>query len=412
MQRYTHPTQIPRSRTIRCIDWLSDLIRIKNPNILGDSHPMTWAADDAIYIGTGDPLYYVKDGVPTRAVVDVPSPPDRSSEAWDLYCRTTGTVFERITGDPEDMQLARINDLTYFNGYGGSGVKPTGMLSVNGTLFFAVQNLLGCKAPHFGSHCQHGSDATIISSRDYGRTWTPDLTPVLDAFSREQFIGGTATSPYYGNRCAEWKAPSYERTSFRGWVPMFPGDRFGTPSFVQFGKDNCDAVDEYVYAISSDQFDNGTNLRVGRVHRDHILEADQWEFARYEENGSVGWTKDLDLSDPMLEVYRHIGAAEMVYIPAFGKYITLTSAFHADFDTRDGSELTVLESDHPWGPFSLVYYEWMWYRMEACGYCPRLPLKWFDPKTLTGYMEWSGDWSNVDKGYYAPSVRKFRIVTE
>ena len=145
MQRYTHPTQIPRSRTIRCIDWLSDLIRIKNPNILGDSHPMTWAADDAIYIGTGDPLYYVKDGVPTRAVVDVPSPPDRSSEAWDLYCRTTGTVFERITGDPEDMQLARINDLTYFNGYGGSGVKPTGMLSVNGTLFFAVQNLLGCK---------------------------------------------------------------------------------------------------------------------------------------------------------------------------------------------------------------------------------------------------------------------------
>ena len=65
MQRYTHPTQIPRSKTIKSIDWQSELIRIKNPDITGDSHPMTWAADDAIYIGTGDPLYYIKDGVPT-----------------------------------------------------------------------------------------------------------------------------------------------------------------------------------------------------------------------------------------------------------------------------------------------------------------------------------------------------------
>ena len=51
MQRYTHPTQIPRSKTIKSIDWQSELIRIKNPDITGDSHPMTWAADDAIYIG-------------------------------------------------------------------------------------------------------------------------------------------------------------------------------------------------------------------------------------------------------------------------------------------------------------------------------------------------------------------------
>ena len=271
---------------------------------------------------------------------------------------------------------------------------------------------LGCKLPHFGSHSQHGSDATIICSKDYGKTWTPDLEPLLDAFAQEQFIGGTE-NPHYANRMSEWKTKYYERNSYRGWTPMFPGDWFGTPSFVQFGKDNCDAVDEYVYAISSDQFDNGTNLRVGRVHRDHIMETDQWEFATYEKDGSVGWTKDLSLSDPMLEIYRHIGAAEMVYIPTLKKYITLTWAFHADFDPSEGSELTILESDHPWGPYSLVFYEWMWYKMEASGYCPRLPMKWFDPQTLTGYIEWAGDFTDSqNKPYYAPSVRKFQFVVE
>ena len=412
MQRYTHPTQIPRSKTIKSIDWQSELIRIKNPDITGDSHTMTWDADDAIYIGTGDPLYYIKDGVPTYGSVDIPTPPDHNSKEWDIYRRTTGSVFEKITGDPEDMQLERINDLTGLYGYGGSGCKPTGMISVNGTIYMAIQNLLGCKPAHFGSHSQHGSDATIICSKDYGKTWTPDLEPLLDAFAQEQFIGGTE-NPHYANRMSEWKTKYYERNSYRGWTPMFPGDWFGTPSFVQFGKDNCDAVDEYVYAISSDQFDNGTNLRVGRVHRDHIMETDQWEFATYEKDGSVGWTKDLSLSDPMLEIYRHIGAAEMVYIPTLKKYITLTWAFHADFDPSEGSELTILESDHPWGPYSLVFYEWMWYKMEASGYCPRLPMKWFDPQTLTGYIEWAGDFTDSqNKPYYAPSVRKFQFVVE
>jgi hypothetical protein len=46
---------------------------------------------------------------------------------------------------------------------------------------------------------------------------------------------------------------------------MFPDSKFGGPSFVQFGGDNADAVDEYIYAVSGDQWDNGSELRLERV---------------------------------------------------------------------------------------------------------------------------------------------------
>lgn len=411
--RYIHPTQIPRSKTIRSVDWMSDLIRIKDPKALGDTHPMTWAADDEIYIGTGDPQYFVENGerIPVNYGTERALKMNLSdADKWYVYERTTGTCVERLGGTPEDMELERINDFPGIVGWGGSGAKPTGMISVNGTLYLAMQNVLGWKPPHFGSHCQHGSDAVIICSKDYGKTWTPDLEPMLREFVKEQFLG-VSEDCHYANRSCEWRTKYYERSGYKGWIPTFLGDWFGTPSFVQYGKDNEWAVDDYVYAVSSDQFDNGTNLRVGRVPNHRILDTSAWEFATYEEDGSVGWTHDLFSSDPMLEVYRHISAPEMVYIPSLKKYLTITWAHHTDFNPREGSELTILESDHPWGPYSLVFYEWMWYKQEFGGYCPRIPMKWFDNENLTGYLEAAGNYADAaTKPYYAPHVRKFQLV--
>ena len=415
-RHYHHPTDIPRSKVIRSVDWLGDLMRINDENAIGDSHAMTWAADDQIYMGTGDPQSYVNEqGEHVRCHYGTEHAlgwDKTDAHKWRIYEQTTGTVVERLRGGPEDMELDRINDLPGIRGWGGSGAKPTGMISVDGVLYMAMQNMLGWKPPHFGTRCQHGSDATIICSRDFGKTWEPDIEPIMRDFVDEEFVG-VHQACYAAVRNEEWKSPWYERGSFRGWRPMFPGDWFGTPAFVQHGKDNQDAVDGYVYAVSSDQFDNGTNLRVGRVPKEKILAASAWEFACYQPDGTVGWTDDLYKSEPMLEIYRHISAPEMVYVPALKKYLLLTWAHHSDFNPNDGSELTILEADHPWGPFSLVFYEWMWYKQEAGGYCPRLPMKWFDPATLTGYMEWAGNYFTASTApYYAPSVRKFRFVVD
>lgn len=396
--RYTHPTQIPRSDLLSSMEWTGDRIPAGHPKHRGDTHPMTWASDDAVYIGTGDPNWCNFDGKPIIQE-ELYGKPELSDLSYRL---NSGLCFEKLVGEPETFDIERVNDMEGYVGYGGHGPKPSGLICVDGKLYYAVQNLLGWKPPRHGINSQHGSDATIIMSEDFGKTWTPDLEQVLYDFHKENYIPGR---PF----CDSWKIPAEQRSHAGDFVPMFPGNRFGGPSFVQFGKDNADAVDDYVYAVSTDHWDNGSEMRLGRVPKTAILDRNAWEFAIPREDGSVEWTPYLYRSQPVLVIERHIGMPEMVYIPSIRKYITATWAMHEDFHASRGSELTILESDAPWGPFRLVHYDWMWYKEEAGCYCPRIPLKWFDQETLSGYLEFSGNWETMDP-YYRPQMLPFRFT--
>jgi len=284
-------------------------------------------------------------------------------------------------------------------GGGGGGPKPTGMTSVDGKLYYAVQNILGSKPPRFREKSQHGSDATILCSEDFGKKWIPDLNELLSELEKEQYDRNKST----------WITPPEQRSEYKNWKPMFSGNLFGGPSFVQFGKNNEDAVDGYVYAISADHWDNGRDLRLGRAPKDNIMDRGKWEFAIPEGEYNVKWTSVLEESVPILEIDKHISTPEMVYVRSLNKYILLTWALHTDFRTPTGSELTILEANQPWGPFSLVHYEWMWYKRDACCYTPRIPLKWFDYENLTGYLLHSGNWE-TQVPYYLPQIRKFKFT--
>lgn len=397
--RYAHPALIPQSDRYSELRWIGDRIPCATYNHRGDTHPQTWADDDNTYIGTGDPLWIDENGV-----AKTPGDFDQSKPAVADYVfrRITGLVFESLTGDPEHFDIRRENDMTSFIGWGGSGPKPSGMISVDGVLYYAVQNLLGWKAPRHGVNSQHGSDCTILRSTDHGKTWAPCLDALLDEHWKDY-------SPNGGVGPWNWPVSENLRTHIRDWEPMFPGNLFGGLSFVQFGKDNADAVDGYVYAVSGDHWDNGSELRLGRVPKDKIMDRSAWEFAIPHEDGSVEWTEWLVRSEPILAIERHVSLPEMVYLTGEKKYLLLTWAMHQDFTTKKGSELTVLESDHPWGPFRLVHYEWMWYNSEAGHYCPRVPLKWFDQEKLEGYLLYSGNWE-VQAEYYRPQLRKFKLI--
>jgi len=384
--KYNHPTEIPRSKAL-FFDWVAD--RISSPKAKsGDTHPITWGADGDIYVGAGDPGWYLDNGA-LRYI-------DWTNDGWkgddELVNRTVGAVFDKITGEPEEFEVHRVNDMYGFTGGGGSGAKPSGLISVGGKLYYALHNLLGMKKSRFRS-CQHGSDATIICSEDYGKTWTPELNDMLIRFNAEHYDWSIINN----------KTKPEQRESFEGWKPMFPGNLFGGLSFVQFGKDNADAVDEYVYAVSADQWDNGRDIRLGRVRNDSIMDRSAWEFYV-----GAGWTKKLEESKPILEIDRHISMPEMVYIKSMQKYITLTWAFHTDFRTHTGSELTILESDNPWGPFELVHYEWMWHDRKVCPYVARMPLKWFNPETREGYILFSGNFEAANS-HYGPHLQKFKF---
>ena len=401
-KRYLHPTQVPRSKTFGAIEWQGERIPCPNSSVRGDSFSWTWAADDDIYIGVGDPTWCELDGKVYYYGTEEFEPFKDEHE-----CRIIGMSFDKLVGEPTAFDMKRVNDMSSYVGGGGHGPKPSGVISVNGVLYYFVQNTLGWKPPRYGVNSQHGSDATIISSADFGKTWTPDLDETISTFYKTHYIkDGDWFKPE-----KMWNLPAEERSNANGWTPMFPGNLFGGPSFVQFGKDNATAVDDYVYAISSDQWDNGSEIRLGRVKNDKILERESWEFAIPGDDGSVEWTASLYNSQPILAVERHLSSPEMVYLPKTKKYILATWGLHQDFAPKYGSELTILESDNPWGPFSLVYYEWMWFRQEMCCYCPRIPLKWFDEDSMSGYLLFSGSWeSSGDTCYYLPQLRKFNLI--
>ena len=312
----------------------------------GDTFPMTWADDDEIYTSAGDPNWGAK---------------------WD------GLDVERFSGMPPHYTVTRVNAMPEYRGSGGGGPKPAGMISVHGVLYLAIQNLLGKKPAAYGTRSQHGDDATIISSRDHGKTWTPTRASIKE--------------------------------------PMFPGHLFGGPAFVNAGRDNAGAPDKYVYAVSTDQWDNGSNLRVGRVPADKIEDASAWQWISGLKNTErPKWSGAMDRAIPVVTDDRRIGLPEMVYIAAIRRYVLLTWRLYKDFSNSDGTELMIYDAPHPWGPFMLVHQEQMWEGKEMNPYCPRMPLKWLkvNGDEIDGWIQFSGSWRKTSADYRS-HVREFRM---
>jgi len=161
---------------IQGLEWLSERIPYREAGITGDTYPITWGADDILYTSAGDPQ-------------------------WGCCSDDWGMDAEKIIGvPPRDWLINRTAMLPEFTGWGAEGPKPTGMLSVGGKLYLAIQNLQGRKPPAHGTNSQHGSDAGILMSEFNGQFWHPhkQLPPV-----------------------------------------MFPGHLFGGPAFINYGKDNA-----------------------------------------------------------------------------------------------------------------------------------------------------------------------------
>jgi hypothetical protein len=338
---------------INGLEWLSERIPYPEPSVTGDTFPMTWADDGEIYTSAGDPM-------------------------WGECTHDHGMDVEKIVGCPPHYQIMRPHLLPDMMGYGGDGPKPTGMICVGGVLYLAFQNMLGRKPPAHGTKCQHGSDAHIICSHDKGKTWEPSFKDIK--------------------------------------TPMFPGHLFGGPAFVNYGKNNEGARDEYVYAVSGDQFDNGSELRLGRVPKDRILDADAWEWVSdFGHDGVPNWAGNLAESVPVLMKERSISLPEMVYLRKIERYLLLTWRLREDFSPADGTDLFIYESPEPWGPFSLVHFEEMWEGKLVNPYCPRLALKWMEPDGVTGWLQFSGSWNSPHdrqgyRPYYRSNVRKFRLT--
>ncbi len=139
---------IPRSNYIHGLEWCSERIPYPDRDIKGDTFPMTWAEDGEIYTSAGDPLW---------------------GETID------GLDMEKFSGGPTDYTITKVNHMNDYRGWGGNGPKPSGMICVDGVLYFAFQNMLGMRKPPFSLASQHGSDAHIVYSTSKGGLWAPSF---------------------------------------------------------------------------------------------------------------------------------------------------------------------------------------------------------------------------------------------
>jgi hypothetical protein len=287
----------------------------------------------------------------------------------------SGLDIEKFSGAPPDYKITKVHPMNDYLGWGGDGAKPSGMICVDGILYCAFQNMLRTRVPPFSLVSQHGSDAQIIYSTNKGHFWVPTLANIP--------------------------------------APMFAGHKFGGPSFVNFGQNNANARDEYVYAVSSDQWDNGSNLRLGRVPKDSIMRREAWQWvASFTPSGEPAWSHDLNESVPVLCLHRWLGLPEMVYLASIKRYLLLTWRLHADFSPDDGTDLLIFESPEPWGPFSLAHFEEYWEGQAYNPYCPRVPLKWMDGDGTSGWVQFSGSWGPAGQKMlsYRSNIRPFRLV--
>ena len=227
-------------------------------NNSGDTWVAAWAADGTVYAPSDD----------TKG----------------FHTATSSNIaFNKVTGDDvRKLGGVTVNPMSDYGkedqkGHDGCTWKSSGCYCLDGTIYWVVARHKYGQDSGDPKRRQPANNASIIKSTDFGKTWTRSANE------------------------------NYDR-------PMFPGNRFATPYFVEYGRDgraSVDNADRYVYALSNDGFwDNGNNLILGRVARSKIgnLRATDWQYY----NGGDGmddsaWMSDMARANLVLDAPGQVG---------------------------------------------------------------------------------------------------------
>lgn len=321
----------------------------------GDLWPLAWADDDNIYTANGDGFGF---GVVWADIV--------VSKIHGYPKNLTGESIPWAWGrhlggrwPPEAWQVSR---------------KPTGMICVDGVLYLFYQNL-----KNFLSDNEFGDApaASISWSNDYGKNWQWDSTG-----------------------------------------PMFSDHVFTTGMFLDYGRCNRYAFDDYIYVYGLDynwRYSTGyrsTKMYLARVPKNRIPDRAAWEFFTGLSKGQPSWSPYIDDRTPVLldetEYAGNTGVSQgsIVYIPALNRYL---------YSTWSDSAWIFHEAPQPWGPWTRCGIK-PWHEQPISeewfgGYATVVPSKFLSLDGRSGWIV-SSLLGALGNRYYRFGMRQIQIETE
>jgi CubicO group peptidase (beta-lactamase class C family) len=233
--------------------------------------------------------------------------------------------FARIAGGPANFRGINIRSDGERRGDGAKGAKASGILMVDGVLYMWVRNT---------------GNSQLAWSRDHGRTW--------------QWGFHFATS-------------------------------FGSPAFLNFGRNYAGARDRFVYIYSQDgpsAYVSDDALVLARVPKGRIRDRNAYEFfAGRDDTARPRWVSDIEDRHPVFQFPGHCQRVDAVYNPLLKRYLLALGYNH-----KGG--WGIFDAAEPWGPWTTVFHTDYWGLGGTHGY--RLPAKWIGPEANRMTLVFSG----------------------
>jgi len=249
----------------------------------------------------------------------------------------------KVIGSPTSFSGVNIRSQSgEQTGGGKSGKKASGMLMVDSTLYMWVRN-----ADNNGKHCQ------LAWSSDYAVTWT-------------------------------WSTWKFED--------------LGYCVFLNFGKNNNGARDEYVYMYSPNTpsaYDETDTVVLTRVEKTKITDRNSYQFfSGFDGNGEPTWTADISQRTAVFTLVGGSNRMDVTYNAPLGRYLmTMRSRAKAG----GLNQFSLYDAPEPWGPWTTVYYTETWKGGSLStgnggwGESQHIPSKWISADGLTFYLVFAGN---------------------
>lgn len=303
----------PNSPVVSSIVW-DDKSKIKRKAKGSDNWPITWADDDNLYTAYGD--------------------------GWGFdpkVAKKLSLGFAKVKGMPLDLSGINIRPDDEQYGDGRSGMKASGMLMVDSSLYMWVRNAN-----------RKGEQSQLAWSTDHGKTW----------------------------KLSTWKFKE-----------------FGYCTFINFGENYVGARDNYVYSVSHDNpsaYERADKFILIRVAKDQIRNRDSYEFfERLDADGNPVWTSDIRERGAVFTEPGCCHRSGISYNAPLKRYMWWQAKYPKGVDGRFAGMFGVFDAPEPWGPWTTVYYTDNW--DVGAGETGSFPTKWMSDDGITIHLVFSGD---------------------